>query len=600
MDKTGPVQPPKKPADPADTAAPTDESAPATPAHDNLPPERAAVGPSAPAPAENSKAPEEHAPEEKAGGERPPEEKPAEEEKPPEKTAAEIAAEEKAAAEKAADDWWENFSKAVEDPNVSIYEYLRDNTLQSMDLDNKGGLSESLVAARDAALRELFALKDPEELSKKLQALEKNALLFNPNARAVMKVSRAVLDTYIKTRKDTKDGAPPEDMGAAVGANLKRELEDAREEMNPALESVARSLKDKDEREVAATIRKAAVRMGEERSVMAMMRDAATFKRRYMKHDNVVNIAIIALPLITWEYRWALAIGLGAFAARHSVRHGFNAAKALAKGNRTEARAQTREAVTNLKSAGGSVLLIALTPALAKYPALAAGFLVFAIEAAYHKVLDTFNKMLAEEEKAPGSTTLGRRMKAGIKTFFVTYQDTLGALTAKTLKTLAPGTVGDTAEALSKRLPFSKMRKVVSRTWSLTGALTKRFNRVARAKAAEWRDDVADMGRDFVNAIEGALSDAATAATQREAEAIAAQLILEERMRAQAEEEARRKAEAEKSEAEEPAEEAHIEEEMTEEQRAQAIKKRRLEAVERAERQAEAQKRARTLKARPD
>ena len=66
-------------------------------------------------------------------------------------------------------------------------------------------------------------------------------------------------------------------------------------------------------------VRKAAVRMGEERSVMSMMRDAATFTRKYMKADNVVNIAIVALPLITWEYRWALAVGLGAFAARHSV-----------------------------------------------------------------------------------------------------------------------------------------------------------------------------------------------------------------------------------------------------------------------------------------
>ena len=595
MDTNGPQPPPKKPEDPAKPGVPVDETGAATPAADN-PPVKEGAEKSPDEKIAEEALPAEKTEEEKAAAQKSDEQK-AEEEKPPEKTAAEIAAEEKAAAEKAADDWWANFSKAVEDPNVGIYEYLRDNTLQSMDLDNKGGLSDSLVAARDAALRELFALKDPEELSKKLKALEKNALLFNPNARAVMKVSRAVLDTYINTRKSTKDGAEPEDMGAAVGANLKRELEDAKDEMNPALESVARSLKDKDEQEVAATIRKAAVRMGEERSVMAMMRDAATFTRRYMKPDNVVNIAIIALPLITWEYRWALAVGLGAFAARHSVRHSFNALRALGKGDRVEARAQTREALTNLKSAGGSVLLIALSPALAKYPALAAGFLGFAIEAAYNKVLDTFNKMLAEEEKAPGSTPLGKRMKAGIKTFFVTYQDTLGSLTAKTLKTLAPGTVGDTAEAISKRLPFSKMRKVVARTWSLTGALTKRFNRVARAKAAEWRDDVADMGRDFVNAVEGALSDAAAIAMQKEAEAIAAQLILEERMRAQAqaEEEARQKAEAEK-----PAEEAHIEEEMTEEQRAQAIKKRRLEALERAERRNEVQKRANTLKARPD
>lgn len=594
MESNGPAQPPKKPADPAEKGAPVDESGAPPPANDN------------PAP-EAEKIPDEKPVEEKPVEEKTTEEK-LQEETPVPKTAAEIAAEEKAAAEKAEDDWWENFSKAVEDPNVSIYEYLRDHTLQSMDMDNKAGLSDSLVAARDAALRELFALKNPEELSKKLQALEKNALLFNPNARAVMKVSRAVLDTYIKTREDTKNGTAPEDMGAVVGANLKRELDGAKDEMNPALESVARSLKDKDEQEVAATIRKAAVRMGEERSVMAMMRDAAIFTSRYMKPDNVVNIAIIALPLITWEYRWAMAIGLGAFAARHSVKHSFNAARALAQGNRAESRTQMREALTNLKSAGGSVLLIALTPALAKYPAVAAGFLGFAIEATYHKTLDTFTKMLAEEEKTPGSTSLGRRLKAGVKTFFVTYQDTLGALTAKTLKTLAPGTVTDTAEALSKRLPFSKMRKVAARTWTLTGALTKRFNRVARAKATEWRNDVADMGRDFVNAIEGALSDAATLATQREAEAIAARLILEDRMKAQAEEEARLKEEAEKAQAkqteEAPAEEVVEEQvdaaETSEAQRAQEIKKRRLEALARAERRIEAQKRAQTFKARPD
>jgi hypothetical protein len=512
-----------------------------------------------------------------------------------------------------ADDWWDNFAKAVEDPNVGIYEYLRNNALQAMDLDNKENAPSAIVLAREAALKELFSLKDPEELSKKLASLESNVLLFNSIARAVMKVSRAVLDTYIKTRKEAKEGTTPEDMGAAIGANLKKELAGTEEELNPALASVARSLKDKDEKEVAVTLRKAAAQMGEERNVTAMMRDAATFARRYLKPDNIVNIAIIALPLITWQYRWALAIGLGAFAGRHSIRHGYNAARALYKGDRSEARVQGREALANLKSAGGSVLLIALTPALAKFPILAAGFLGFAAEAAYHKVIDTFNKMLAEEEKAPGSTPLGKRLKAGIKNFFSVNQDKLGALAAKTLKAVAPHAATDAVEALSKRLPFTKMRKVASRTWMLTGALTKRFNRIATAKAKEWRDDVADMGRDFMNAVEGALSDVVAASTQREAEMIAGELLMKERARAIAEEEARLAAEEEQKAYAEGADDGmrqdedervaeadnSIEEGATAGEDGMAAKKRRLAAIERTQQRADAERRAQTLKAKP-
>lgn len=514
------------------------------------------------------------------------------------------------------DDWWNNFAQAVEDPNVSIYEYLRNHAMSAMDLDNKEGAPSAIVQAREAALKELFALKNPEELSKKLASMENNLLLFNANARAVMKVSRAVLDTYIRTRSEVKDGQNPDDMGAAIGANLKQELTAAQDDINPALASVAGSLKNRDEQEIASTIRKAAAQMGEERNVTAMMRDTATFVRKYMSPDNVVNIAILALPLVTWQYRWALAAGLGVYAGRHSLRHGYKALAALYHGDRVEARAQGRDMLSNLKSAGGSVLLIALSPVLAKYPLVAAGFLGFAIEAMYHKTIDTFNKMLAEEESAPGSTPIGRRIKKGLTSFFGTYQDKLGALAARTLKILAPHTATDAVEALSKRLPLSKMRKVASRTWMVTGALSRRFNRMARAKAHALREDVVDLGRDFLGAIEGALSDAAAIATRRDAEMIAERLLMEARAREMAAEEARQAALREEEQAyaegaddgmtqneEVPAtatDNAAADSEAAEQARAQELKKHKLRALSRAAQHHAAQNRARTMQARPD
>ncbi|MBU0800355.1 MAG: hypothetical protein KKA05_05060, partial [Alphaproteobacteria bacterium] len=195
-------------------------------------------------------------------------------------------------------------------------------------------------------------------------------------------------------------------------------------------------------------------------------------------------------------------------------------------------------------------------------------------------------------------------------------------LTAKTLKALAPHAVTDAIEAVARRMPLSKMKKIAARGWMLSGALATRFNRVAQAKVSavarelgELRDDVVDAGRDFMKAVEGALSDAAGTAMQRENERLAALIIAEERQRALEAEEARLAAEKEAEKgAEKPAEEAVTEEKAEQgsaaaefaakaqgtAQDSAAVKRRKIESMERHRAEEKRQTHTNTMKAKPD
>lgn len=513
------------------------------------------------------------------------------------------------------EDWWDDFRRAVEDPDVNIYEYLRDHVMGTMDMDNKAGLSENIVRARKAALRELLSLTKPEEISKKLKSLEGNGLLFPPKARAILRVTRAVVDTYVKTDEQLKEkskttAVTQQDIGATLAKTLKGELDEAG--ANPALESIAETFKDKSEEEVAATIREAARQLGEKRSVQLMVRDAARFARAYLTAENIVNIAIIALPLITWQYRWALAIGLGAYSGRKAVYHGYKGARAHLGGDKAKAREHGRDALTALKAAGGNVLIIGLSPVLAKYPVMIAGLIGLGVDALYNSTIDFFKKMLKEEENAPGSTPLGKRAMAGLRYFFTNYKDKIASVGAKVLKTMAPHTVTAMVEEVVQRLPFSKMQKIAKRSWMLGGALATRFNKIARATARQYAEnvkalgaDIADAARDFRAAVEAGLDRAAEIGREIERTRLAEEERLRAAAKAAAEDAEREKrlketeiltvaelAENEKFEAE------SAKEAFNEAKAAEAAQKRKLESM--ARHREEQQKKSRTLKARPD
>lgn len=515
--------------------------------------------------------------------------------------------EEKAALEKAEADWWDNFRQAVEDPDASIYEFLRRNLLSSLELDEKAGLSDKMVQARRKALKELFEMADAATLAKRLALLENNTLLFNLQARIVMKVSRAVLETYVQARKQRDIGKmTPAQQKSAAGETLKKELAAAEQDVDAALGSVSRALHDKDEKEVAATIRKAAGQMAEERNINAMVRDAAMLARHYLTPDNLVNIAIIALPLVTWQYRWALALGLGAYSGRKSVYYGYQALNALRKGDKVEARAKGREALGALKEAGGKVLLITLTPALARYPALTAGFLGVFVEAAYKAGIEGMKKMLEEEEKHPGATPIGKRTARGIRNFFSNYQDRLTTLALGALKIVAPHRVTETMETVSKRMPLTKMRTLASRSAMIAGALGRRFNKVAVRRATAAMDIARVWSADALTAFGRAVTDPLVREQQREYERLAAREDARHEEEKEAELEAYREGapsitadfEAEAAARTAAAQADAVPEaaaDMTAEQK-EALKKRKIESMRRHEKPAAKP----TLKAKPD
>jgi hypothetical protein len=364
-------------------------------------------------------------------------------------------------------DWWEEFRHAVEDPKVNTYEYLRDNLLKSLELDGAGGFSGILGRARRKALKELAGLTDPKELSQKLQSLEGKAFLFNDSARAGIKVFRVILDSYA-----TADEASVRTPAAA----------EAEKRVAEGIENLSRTFEGKDEEQIRRTIKEAARQMQEESTLAKISADIVHFAHKYLKPDTLVTIMVAALPLITWQYYWALALGLGVFAARRAVRHGGQSLWSLARGRWAEARESGRRTFESLKEAGATILVIGVAPLVGWMPKAVAGFAGMAIEAAYKNLVKLCGDMLSQEKEKPGSTPLGRRLRTGVKGFFAEYQDALASNAVRFFKETSPNDAAAMADKASKAVKFSQVRKTVGEIGLLGVALARRFNLVAQEK----------------------------------------------------------------------------------------------------------------------
>lgn len=345
-------------------------------------------------------------------------------------------------------DWWDGFKSTLEDPDASVYLYVRGQVLKSLEIDGAEGIPEATIRARQKAFRELAALKDPREISKKLALMEGQAFLFGDAARAGIRLLRVTIDNYAAAQDGT---------AAATG-------------------EAAASLEARPPEEIETAVRKAAQRMQGEPDASRLAADAVAFSRKYLKPEYLVTALLCLLPLVTWQYRWTLALGLGAFSARKAFWHGGKAVLALCRGDRAGARTSGHGAFESLREAGATILVIGVSPAVAGLPAAVQTFASVGIEAGYKSTVRAFADMLAEEEKKPGSTPVSKGIKAGAKKFFSEYQDALATGTARFLKETTALPAAAAAEQAVSRARFSRIRHAADEARQLCGILARRFN----------------------------------------------------------------------------------------------------------------------------
>jgi hypothetical protein len=430
-------------------------------------------------------------------------------------------------------DWWDGFQAAVEDPDTSIYEYIRDQAVESLSDQEDEQDRSFFEKARRRALKELVSLKNPKDLRDKLETLEENTLVFNFKIRVMMKVARAVIDTYITAQeeliKESKKTKDPEKAKDNVKKAVEKKL--AENPVGTGIEALAKSLEDKDEEEIRETIEKAAQQLSEEENLELFSKDFFKIARKYLTLDNLTDIAIVALPLVTWKYRWALAVGLGTYAARMSIVHGFKAGVAGITGKKEVYQKEGKKAVESLKAAGGNVLTIGLSPFVGKAPKILAGLLNFSVKTSYSSVLDTIDQMLDEEEKKPGSTPLSKKLKKGTKEFLDKHQNSLANLSAKFLKSVVPTAVTVAVVEVSNRISFKKLTTLFNRSSGLAKSLKVRFNGASEEQIVDELNNEDEELKEIREEFELVKSDVADVGQQIQESLVAASKSIEPQLR---------------------------------------------------------------------
>ena len=388
--------------------------------------------------------------------------------------------------------WWQRFKAAVEDPHTSIYDFLKSDIRTRLDLEDGEGVSYVLQRAQKKAIKEALELTEPKELRDAIKRLEDNRLFFDYRSRVGIKLFRVLMDTYIVALHGEAKAPPSKEEALAIHDQVEKlieqELQDP--EVLHNVEKLAEELTHQEKDEIRETVEKAQKQLKEKSAIAEMADDAVSLARTFFKPDTMANIAIHALPLITWKYRWALALGLGAFAARKSVYHGAVGSKELLFGDKQVAREEGTKALKALRAAGGNVLAVGLTPVYAKLPKALMGFGVFFADKVFNTTLDITNKIINRPEKTPEQLAeqlpIRTRFKNGIKGFFNSNQDTLTSLTAKALKIEVPHKLTKSFEAVSKRVKLSTVRGVSKDIYSMSRiVLARSFNRLANVCPAD-------------------------------------------------------------------------------------------------------------------
>lgn len=379
--------------------------------------------------------------------------------------------------------WWDGFAQAVEDPKISTYDYLKNSILRTFELDGANGLGDFLNKAQKKAIKELLELTDPRELRKTIKSLEKNKLFFDARARTGLQCAGMLLETYITAREQYEAEVAKrvaQGQQAPTEAERKQEIERivgeklAEPEVAESIGEMAQVLTGKDRQEIRETVEEASRRLRQDSSLSKITDDVIGISKKYFTLDNIVNVGVIALPLVTWQYRWALAAVMGAYVSRMAVYHGYKAVEARYQGDKDMAREESVQMLAALKAAGGNALAIGISPLVGKLPAAVAGIAGFGVTYVYNTSIEVWQKLLRKEEEKADEKPKGFFHR--IKSFFKDNQDTLASLAVGAVKDEMPGEAAKTVEGASKRVRLSKITAIGTGLWMVGGALTRRFN----------------------------------------------------------------------------------------------------------------------------
>jgi hypothetical protein len=386
------------------------------------------------------------------------------------------------AATRASQGWWADFKATVEDPDASVYDFLKNNLREKLELEGEEGFVDVLSKAQRKAVREALELTQPKELRDALKNLEKNRLFFDYRGRVILKLFRVVMDTYIVALHGEAKHAPlGQDEAVALHGQVEALIEEqlGNADVLTKVENLAGELTHLEQEEIKKTVEEAAKQLKEKSTLSRIADDALALGKTFLKPDTLAGFAINSLPLITWQYRGALALGLGAFACRRAVYHAAIGAFSLVKGDVQGAKAEGGKALTAMKAAGGNVLTVGLSPAFAKLPRAIMSFGPFMADYVYNKALDIGHALLQKKENQP-DIPLRTRLKNGVKSFFSDNQDTLANLSIKTLKVQVPHKLTQSFAKASKRVKLSTVRSVSKDVYHIGKILLKRnFNAAA-------------------------------------------------------------------------------------------------------------------------
>lgn len=400
---------------------------------------------------------------------------------------------------RASQGWWAEFKKTVEDPDASVYDFLKGDLRSKLDLEQDEGFVDVLSKAQRKAVKEALGLTQPKELRDALKNLEKNRLFFDARGRTVLKLFRLVMDSYIvalhgETTNTTMNQTEATAIHEQVEALIEEQLGNA--DVLEKVENLAGELTHIERAEIKETVEEAARQLKDKSTISRMADDALALGKTFMKPDTLTGFAIGSLPIITWKYRWALALGLGAFASRKAVYHTGHSLFSLVKGDVKNARAEGAKAMTALKAAGGNVLSVGLSPAFAKLPRGLTSLGPMVADYAYNKFLDVSHWVL--QKKEGDKVSLPKAIVGGVKSFFTKNENSLIAVGAGALKVKLPHKLTMHFEHAVKRVNFPKVRYASKEAFYVGKLLLKRsFNAAVSYAHPKIEDAKSTLGKSF-------------------------------------------------------------------------------------------------------
>ncbi len=368
--------------------------------------------------------------------------------------------------------WWDRFIEALENPDIQTYDFISSSINGYLDENNIDSADDVLRAFYHKGYQEIRELRDLKELQKTIQGLENKKFFFpDPRVRTTMKLVRIALETYVDAQEQY---AKQLDRGPVIpipAADVKKEIDDLAEKilqedfeegtLRKNIEEIHAVHVTEDSAKVKETIDSAITELKKQSKLASLADNTVGVSKHLLKPDNLAAIAIHALPIITWKYRWGLALGLGVYSSRLCVYHGAKALKkAVYDKDMPQARIEAGEAVSALKAAGGNVIAIGLSPLFGKLPKAIAGYASFMVPKIYDKTVGAVVRKLKTPDIDETKPDLSiESVFNRVRSFYENNEGPLVRNTIKATKGMIPESITKVFDRVTKHVDPSDILK---------------------------------------------------------------------------------------------------------------------------------------------